>query len=649
MGRTEGNGGAAAYSLKVTPAFRVGVTGQIDLGPDHQDIRDEVAAALATVRAETEKAAASHAGREVYRSPTSPLLRLLSPLAPGADRLVAQEGLAAGFQLETAFPFEQDEYEQTFHVDDPDETAASIAEFRALLSEAGKRVVVLDGDRNDDFRKQSYGAVGRLVVRNCDLLIAIWSEVREPAGAGGTSDTLAYALRAGVPVWWINVDRSKPSRLLCDPVDLAVAGAAQEPSRSNDYLEAIVAAVIHPPKHLHPHSTLWQRSMNWLRARCGVATDPLGTYLNEPAQGNRKVWNIHPATIGALKTRGRRWSAGAEKQGVLKQWGSRFLGLLKSPWLLAEAFRYDPNWPGQPTLPSLASKYQNRYRTSYMLVFTAAAVALIAAVVGLAVSWPVTISIGRNVYELHEAIALWFELAALVLILLLIVWNELHQWHERYINYRLLRELMRQSRVLAALGSALPGNRVNLAVPEFHHSWVAWFFAATERANPIATGPLGGPGRIEAQKDRIVELVEAQVNFHRHRDRDCAGAAELLDFVGRSLFIATLVTVLARVGLSLCHVEEGWTRALALLCAILPAVSAMAFGVKAYEEFNVLADESRQMIAALNDVRRRLDRVDLTLPLASQVLANEAQVAARLMLSEVTGWAQLFRMKVVDA
>jgi hypothetical protein len=94
---------------------------------------------------------------------------------------------------------------------------------------------------------------------------------------------------------------------------------------------------------------------------------------------------------------------------------------------------------------------------------------------------------------------------------------------------------------------------------------------------------------------------------------------------------------------------EGLVPVLALLCSVLPAFSAAIFGLRAYEQFEVLADQSEEMRAALDHARSRILRIKLDRPVASQVLGEEIFDVATIMLSEVEGWAQLFRMKAVEA
>ena len=63
----------------------------------------------------------------------------------------------------------------------------------------------------------------------------------------------------------------------------------------------------------------------------------------------------------------------------------------------------------------------------------------------------------------------------------------------------------------------------------------------------------------------------------------------------------------------------------------------------------VLAEQSEQMHEALSRARERVARIAIDRPLASQVLGVELFDVTTIMLSDVAGWAQLFRMKAVEA
>lgn len=172
--------------------IRVGVTGtRARADADRPHVREQVTALLNQI------------ARATGPDGTSPRLQLLSPLAEGADRLAATCALDAHYELVCPLPFPQAVYDADFQ-----QTPGSVAEFHSLLERAGGRVLALDGARDDKAKgvyaeARSYEAVGRLIVRNCDLIIGIWDGA-PGKGSGGTADTIRYSATQGPPVVWID-------------------------------------------------------------------------------------------------------------------------------------------------------------------------------------------------------------------------------------------------------------------------------------------------------------------------------------------------------------------------------------------------------------------------------------------------------------
>ncbi|RLB18919.1 MAG: hypothetical protein DRG82_02795 [Deltaproteobacteria bacterium] len=131
-------------------------------------------------------------------------LRVISPLAEGADQIIAEEGLSAGGELYCPLPFKQEEYERDFS------TPESLDRFRHLLSKASL-VNVLGGKTDSKAeRDASYASAGREVLRRSDILLAVWDG--NPAkGTGGTAQIVEEAKQAGIPVVWI--DSRTPHRI----------------------------------------------------------------------------------------------------------------------------------------------------------------------------------------------------------------------------------------------------------------------------------------------------------------------------------------------------------------------------------------------------------------------------------------------------
>jgi len=138
------------------------------------------------------------------RSPT-PLL-LLTPLAEGADRLVARVAIEFGAKLVVALPLPREGYEKDFTPPDrsADENTRSLAEFHELMSpEHAVRVIDLPqvpaaagGHHTLDAhtrRNLQYALVGAYVARQAQVLIALWDgNPPQDDKPGGTADIVAF-------------------------------------------------------------------------------------------------------------------------------------------------------------------------------------------------------------------------------------------------------------------------------------------------------------------------------------------------------------------------------------------------------------------------------------------------------------------------
>jgi len=124
-------------------------------------------------------------------------LVILSPLAEGADRLVAKEVLKhPESSLEVALPLEASDYMRDFH------TEESKSEFNELMNQADK----VYNMQLKDTRHEAYEAAGHFVADNCDILIAVWNG-KASNGKGGTASIVDYARKQKKSLYWINSDR----------------------------------------------------------------------------------------------------------------------------------------------------------------------------------------------------------------------------------------------------------------------------------------------------------------------------------------------------------------------------------------------------------------------------------------------------------
>lgn len=131
---------------------------------------------------------------------TGQALTLLSPLAEGADRLVARQVLARpGAGVIAILPLEKADYLTDF------EHPESRREFLEYVAQA-QEVVHLPPAPS---REESYKAAGRYVLDHSEVLLAVW-DGREAQGEGGTGGVVAAARQRKMPLAWVHAGNRKP-------------------------------------------------------------------------------------------------------------------------------------------------------------------------------------------------------------------------------------------------------------------------------------------------------------------------------------------------------------------------------------------------------------------------------------------------------
>jgi hypothetical protein len=168
-----------------SPGLRIGVSG-------HRVPPKLPEQSAAPLRAHIDRILAAMAAAARKADAATDLV-IVSSLAEGSDRIVAEAGLAAGFALQAVLPFNRAEYALDF------ETETSRRQFEKLLARACD-VFELGGDAAE--RPRAYEAAGLFMLANIDVLIAIWDgEVAD--GVGGTAQIVERAIANGIVVVWI--------------------------------------------------------------------------------------------------------------------------------------------------------------------------------------------------------------------------------------------------------------------------------------------------------------------------------------------------------------------------------------------------------------------------------------------------------------
>ncbi|HEY1736101.1 MAG TPA: hypothetical protein VGG12_05600, partial [Methylovirgula sp.] len=571
----------------------------------------------------------------------APLLRFISPLAHGADRLAAETALDLGYKLYVPMPFLQAEYEQDFKSSGDD-----FQDFRRLLTEADGAWVSLDGAREDQDR--AYEAVGQFVTRHSDVLIAIWDGTPWER-RGGTGEIVEYATLHGVPVWWIHATEPRAPLWLTDTEDLRdpLAPSSEPPFAT---LETYLNKHIRPPMPVERdrHGVIGSLA----RRGQDPMDSPLARYFAEAGRSPAPWAKLYSLMMRWASSRNLPWSDPVRPQdSVAGYW-------------------YDLYRPAD----ARASEYAARYRSTYVWLFLLATLVL---------AFATTAAVTHGHAGLPRPLGIIMTVLELVTIILIGIFVRAAirgEWHEHFIEYRLLAELCRKQQFLAPLGRAVSlgavrrmvlrelENATTEKVPTVAEAdeaetraraaWVSWLFAAWERAAPLPVENIAKNLSEIAHKDVIEGLIDEQLRYHQGRADMSERADERFFRIGQESFIAVGVCVVIKLwvqALALLFpvVEElrGWEvfyLSLTWLAIVLPAVSAAALGIRSYAELQLLAEQSHHMLQELLHAKRRIARINPARPLAAEDIGAETQAVATLMLQDLDGWSRLFKVKAIE-
>lgn len=601
-------------------ALRIGVTGHRPnkLGADPAAVAAAVHTALGAIKAAVLDVHARAETIGCYRH-DSPLLRVVSPLAEGADRIVASEGGKLGFELQVVLPFAQQDYERDFA------TETSKTEFRALLATA-TATLTLDGNRESPIdRDRAYRDCGLTVLRQCDVLIAIWDgQPAEGKGDAGTGAIVVDALRRGLLVVWIDTRAPSAEPQWLTTIETADRSGTPPTLALAPLLDRLGEALLPPDQDQHA------------AAGGGHGDKPLSWRAYFAERWPSRCWLAWAYTL-FVALFSRRWIRPWCKMPTFAQRMADEAGKTAALGPLAPHYV----WADQ-----LANSYGGRHRGGYVLCFSLAPIA-----VALAAVPPVFQPCETWVAPLIALI----EFGVLVSIVTLVRRGQRQRWHDKWLEYRFLAEQLRLMGMLAPLGRVPRSIRVpvhhDFADPD--DSAASWYFRAVLREAGLIVADDGDLHPYRLASDVVLPLLHDQVQYHDTISRRYARVAHRLHVLHIWLFSITIGAVALHFVEQLNHFFEwhsSWLEwlpgnVLTFLAVMLPAFGA-SFAARATQgEFRRLHERSAGMEVRL---QRIADEITAAPALSATELGDRAVAAAELMLQEVLDWKVLFLARPLD-
>jgi hypothetical protein len=612
---------------KAQVAFRIGVVG-------HRPNRlPEDTARLGLLRT-TLKQILDHAKGTVASTANMPesalysslpiILRAISPLAEGSDRIFAEEALALGYELCSPLPFLQKEFEKDFTPPAALETD-SLSHFRELLAEArdSGRLTLFQLEGSREHLADSYAAAGRVVLNQSDLLVTVW-DGGEPAGAGGTVHTLYDALHYHVPVIWIDALEPQNWQMVSTPAEITKGADGRfRPVPHQKSLKEVVTNIVQAELRLPAKEK--SASLDYFTR-------------HKPLVNLAFAWRLFRDLLGAGKL--------SRPTLVVEDFENRnddsWSGAAPSQASSVSKWVHESLWPHYAWADGLADLYADANRSSFLLSYLLSAAAVFAAL----------LSIAMDRADLESACAL-LELAILVGILVLLGLARQLRWHERWMECRLLAELIRQLRILIPLGGARPLPRMpaHLAVyGDPSQTWMYWHMRAVARACGIPGAEIT-PAYVRDYLNYLTQIVgdpkNGQWGFHVQSARRAQLIFSRLRTMTVWLFSLTVLDVGVRL---LRHVipagaeviPSSWDHWLLFASAALPALGAALEGINNQGEFTRTAHRSKAMAGAFEayaaQIKNLREGQDGGLTTATALSSKIAQT----MVDEVTDWRAVF-------
>ncbi len=534
--------------------------------------------------------------------PGEAVLRVVSPLAEGADRIVAEEAmrLAGGsvsVELQAPLPFARELYRADFD-------AASQKEFDGLL--AGRTALELDGSRgSEEQADDAYEAAGRTVLDQSDLLILLWDGLR-PRSTGGTGMIAGEAYQRRIPTVWIHV--AAPERPAPDHASCLLAWGESKPKCGSDLkgLGELVKGLLGAP------------------ASEGKA-DLRGEYFRErqPRWTAGFLWRWFRDLVGSRRIALPSLRVNDFEEAAAKSWPEEWpqaAAFQPAARHLDGALRRHYAWAD-----GLAEYYANLYRSSFLANYLLGGFAVLFALLPIALGW------SHHDHAMHRFEPV-FVVSELLIILVMLGNASVgisRRWHERWIDYRLLAEYLRQMRFLAPLGRMTlfspPVSPAGSADPR--STWMYWHARAVAREVGLV-GVRHSPEYLDACRRMLHDFLKGQAGYHERNAHRLHTMERTLVSAGTVLFGGTLIACAAHLFL-----HSPW---LTLAAAVFPAFGAAYAAIRSHGEFELLIKRSEAGARELERLLAELERKNLALN--SKNLTAVAEAGAKLMIDDVLNW-----------
>ena len=539
-----------------------------------------------------------------------PLLRVVSALSDEAERLVVKEAINLNYDLQCPLPFSRGESKEMVR-------GPGKVDLDSILKKAS---AILEMDGTAENAGNAAFAARQVVLKQSDILLFVTDASEEKSSPGEFEKILEEAKHNGIPLLWIDTRDIQNIKFLSQQTGLEWKGA----------LKKQLNQILNPFEHDKQPPAKRPKPMH-------------ERYFSE----KRKRWNygfFYKFLIDLVSFR----------KPKIKIRNNDFESLTRDQW------RKD--WATSPNLPTdviekvedgflshyswadnLAVYYASLYRTAFISRYLFGVLVILGVFVGFYGSPSI------------QHIGFAAESVFILTIIFLTKFGNYRGWHERFLDYRFLAELIRHMRYLALLGDVMPSARFPVYNVHENSTWVNWHFRNIIRE--------AGLIKANVTKDYLKSLhmflkdceIKNQIEFYEKNTKEFNLLSNRLERIGWWCYYAGLGAVLCRalvyvygyLGYETLNpsVERG-KNYFNQIASIIPAIAPVLWGIKSQGEFARLAKRYAAMKAQLVEINQGVENIEGKL--SSKNLRQFAEEAANIMINEVSDWKVLLKARPIS-
>ncbi|MFU7529469.1 hypothetical protein [Qipengyuania sp. ASV99] len=607
-------------------------------------------------------------GREIPSAVAHP--RLLTLLSDGADHLAARLGLERGWDLAIPLPFgralntainarpakarDAKAILRGEEIVDP-ATRARIEAIKGLTAR-GKVFELADNDERlsnlfctaleapeDKAAASAFAAeigrraeiAGRILIEQSDLIVAIW-DGQSTAIVGGTGHTALAALKAGVPVLWINPAVPQNWAVHHSPEALASPTFETDANVQASALAKVVSQAVSP---LRPGNKPTETGLAGLgRERWRGHSLLLGhAFRRVEALFGEATWAKRLASVRQRYEAPNAIGEGSAK-GLLEAVRSMSAGDDRTVGSIDAQILTRFAW-----LNGISSNLSDRHRSGMTVNFILGACAIISGILYL----PLVSTDQKWIFA-------GCELLFLLAILINTAAGRKMRLHDRWFETRRAAEYLRHSSMLAVMGVSRP----NGAWPHGTNSWwPEWYVKHSVRAVGLPEARIDKAYLRAALETLRDQHVVPQRTYHRAKFLRLNRAHHGLDVLSERLFVSAVVFVglyLFMAGFSAIGlVDPDWLKFAAkwftVLAVALPTLGSALAGIRYFGDFERFAEISQVTAEKLDVIATRIDAI-LSAPgnaMTYDAATEIVRATDDAVFAEIQNWQSVFSGKVI--